>query len=279
MQPRLSRVSGIKAVLFDVYGTILVARQGDVGVHSPGHVGAALAALRTAGFKPRGAAAGLRAIELLAKHIASDHSAKRRAGITHPEVEIRAIWNKTLRVLARESLVEKNRQTHAIERLSIEYECGVNPVWPMPGLGRALKALAESGIKIGIVSNAQFYTPLILEALPGTGWRQGRFDTDLTVWSFELSQAKPSSRLVRQSLRALRRKHGITPQQTLMVGNDMLNDLLPAARAGCKTALFAGDTASLRLRQNTPACVRLQPDLIVKSLGQIVPCLTIGKTA
>ena len=50
----------------------------------------------------------------------------------------------------------------------------------------------------------------------------------------------------------------------------MRNDILPAACAGFKTALFAGDRRSLRLRASDARCAKLSPDLIVTDLRQLI---------
>lgn len=269
LKPRLPKLNGIRAVLFDVYGTILVARQGEVGAHSPTPAKAALAALRAAGFKQLSPDLGPQTARLLAQTIAADHTNKKKAGVFYPEVDIREIWLKVLKKLIRKKALTGTCTSQALEQLAMEYECRTNPVWPMPGLNRTLQTLAQAGMKIALVSNAQFYTPLLLDALPGTGWQQARFDPDLAAWSWQLAEAKPSKRLVQHSLRALRKRHGINPEQTIMIGNDMLNDMLPAAQTGCKTALFAGDARSLRLRQNLPECAKLEPDLILTRLDQL----------
>jgi len=65
-------------------------------------------------------------------------------------------------------------------------------------------------------------------------------------------------------------KMDISPHSVLYVGNDMLNDIYPAKTAGFKTALFAGDARSLRLRENHPQCKDLSPDIIITDLIQIL---------
>jgi putative hydrolase of the HAD superfamily len=50
----------------------------------------------------------------------------------------------------------------------------------------------------------------------------------------------------------------------------MLNDIYPARKAGFKTALFAGDQRSLRMRSDDPRCRDLTPDLVVTDLGQLI---------
>ncbi|MEQ8837627.1 MAG: HAD family hydrolase, partial [Lacipirellulaceae bacterium] len=62
----------------------------------------------------------------------------------------------------------------------------------------------------------------------------------------------------------------ITPAETLYVGNDMRNDIWPAAKVGFKTALFAGDERSLRLREDEPnRDQRPEPDAVVTELDQL----------
>ena len=59
------------------------------------------------------------------------------------------------------------------------------------------------------------------------------------------------------------------------MGNDMLNDILPARSVGFRTALFAGDKRSLRLRRDDPRCNNLKPDMILTDLIQLVGLLDI----
>jgi putative hydrolase of the HAD superfamily len=63
---------------------------------------------------------------------------------------------------------------------------------------------------------------------------------------------------------------GIPVAATLYVGNDMLNDIRPASAVGFKTALFAGDGRSLRLRESDDRCRGRSPDLIVTDLRQLI---------
>ncbi|MGD8667822.1 MAG: hypothetical protein PVI58_17580, partial [Desulfobacterales bacterium] len=63
---------------------------------------------------------------------------------------------------------------------------------------------------------------------------------------------------------------GIARSSTLVVGNDMLNDIYPAKKMGFQTALFAGDARSLRLRKDDPRCHDLRADLILTDLEQLI---------
>jgi putative hydrolase of the HAD superfamily len=50
----------------------------------------------------------------------------------------------------------------------------------------------------------------------------------------------------------------------------MLNDIYPAQQLGFKTALFAGDTRSLRLRTDDSRCSNLSTDLVLTDLEQLI---------
>ena len=266
----LKPLPGIRAVLFDVYGTMLVSASGDIGAARGSKREDHLRdALDSAGFSRVDAGAGSRGIRLLDQFIGDSHEVRRREGIEHPEVDIREIWRRVIEELLDTKLVEDTISEESVGALATEYECRVNPVWPMPHLRETVDALAASGRKLGVVSNAQFYTPLTLGAFSQTGSKDGRFDDDLCAWSYKLLEAKPSGRLVQSVLQTLKDRDGINPPEVLCVGNDMLNDVLPAARLGCKTALFAGDARSYRPRETEMRGLGVKPDLVVTNLPQI----------
>ena len=264
---RLICLSGIRAVLFDVYGTMFVSGSGDIGVAgATGNARALEEALSSAGFSCESAGTGERGIELLLQEIQEAHAKRRREGIEYPEVDIRQIWKDVLSALTKEELVRGAPSPEAWTRLAVEYECRVNPVWPMPGLADSLENAREKGVLLGIVSNAQFYTPLLFRAFLGGAPEEIGFRRSLCVWSYAEFEAKPSIGLFRPALRSLEREYGISASETLYVGNDRLNDLWPAGESGCRTALFAGDKRSLRLRENNPRCAAIEPDLVITDL-------------
>lgn len=262
--PRLAPLADIRGVLFDVYGTLLISAAEEIG--SGGSVDAKRtamgAALDDAGLAhdPRTPPPGVLVRDLEAA-IRGAHAAARRDGNPHPEVDLRLIWRRLLTAAGGATAA----------RAAVSYECRSNPVWPMPGAARVVAALQAQG-PVGIVSNAQFFTPLVLAAL----LPQVSFDPKLAVWSFLQGQAKPSPRLFAHAAERMARHHGHRPEQLLMVGNDVRNDILAARRAGLRGALFAGDARSLRLRRDDPACARLQPELVLTGLPQLPAALRAG---
>lgn len=288
LSPAIAPLPGIRAVLFDVYGTLVVSASGDIGrAGEPDRDQAFAAALEAAGMTvPAGRGAGAHpgahpgtgpvtetgeepdpepdpepGPVRLEQAIRACHEARKAAGTAFPEVDIREMWAEVL--ATREDT----------SRLAIEYECRVNPIWPMPGMAEVLARLRARGLVLGIVSNAQFYTPLMLAGFLGAPLSDRGFDEECCAFSYRLREAKPSTAIYQLALDGLARRHGIAPGAVLYVGNDVRNDIWPASATGCRTALFAGDARSLRLREDDPCCAGVVPDRVVTDLAQITACL------
>jgi putative hydrolase of the HAD superfamily len=160
-----------------------------------------------------------------------------------------------------------------IDTLVIDYETRVNPTQPMPGLADLLDELRTRGLILSIISNAQFYTPLLFEAFLGKTIDELGFCPDCNVWSYEELEGKPSRKLYQLAAKRLKAHHNLTPSQCLYIGNDMRNDIWPAQALRFRTALFAGDRLSLRRRECHPACADLLADAEITELRQILPML------
>jgi len=275
MSPSIVPLQKIRCVIFDVYGTMLVSGSGDIGLGS-GEDAAALAdAMRAAGISQGGADSGRHGVELLRQQIDHVHEQKRASGVDFPEVEIRSIWRHVLDVLAREQGTDQTFTDQTIESLAVEYECRVNPVWPMPHLEQTLTRLQQSDLTLGIVSNSQFCTPLLFEALLGRSTDELGFDPNLCAWSYLAGCAKPSKHLYEPVDKALR-SGSIDPNQVLYVGNDMRKDIGPANSIGWHTALFAGDQRSLRLETGQEQS-NSGPSLTLTGLDQLCDAMGLNR--
>ncbi|MHB1035504.1 MAG: HAD family hydrolase [Pirellulales bacterium] len=273
LQPVLARLPAIKAVLFDVYGTLFIsaARNTDALARS-GIVAAAAFSEAIAAAGLSGGVSGQDGAERLAATIHRSHEASRRRGVEYPEVDILTIWRTVLESLMRDGLLEPaSLEQKLLQRVAVEYEWRTNPVWPMPQAEWCLRFLGSCGVAVGLVSNAQFFTPALFPALFGALPEELGIDPDLQFYSYRYGHAKPGIHLHSAARRVLARRK-IRPAETLYVGNDMLSDVVPAARAGFHTALFGGDERSLRW----PYCAGwadVAPELVLTDLGQLPPCV------
>jgi len=251
----------IKAILFDIYGTLLISAAGDISdpdsAHSPDNRSGEARTqqlLREYGIQMTPD----QAREQFAAEVLKKHRQLNAQGVRHPEIRYPEIWSAILDIT----------DGDALKIFAARYETSVNPVWPMPHLEETLTVLKEKGVLMGIISNAQFFTPLLFPALLGKDLLQMGFSPNLLFYSYRYGCAKPADFLYKKAAAALAQR-GIQPGETAYIGNDMLNDILPAQRAGFKGILFAGDRRSLRMRRDHPDCRLTIPDAVVTGIGQI----------
>jgi FMN phosphatase YigB (HAD superfamily) len=214
-----------RAVIFDIYGTLLIAPAG--GVKPDPSADRLLAAvLESFGHTaPESPSTALHAA--VVRHHQS-------AGIPYPEIDLRVVWREVLNL-------EPEADVHPLVELT---EAVWHPVQPMPGAAAVVQRLARSGISLGLLSNAQSNT------LTSLGGIADLFPPELTVLSYQHGIAKPAPELFQMIADRLEGRK-ISPSETLYIGNDPLQDIVPAAAAGFKTALFTGHPTSLRAGECT----------------------------
>lgn len=271
--PQLQKLTGIRAVVFDVYGTLISSGVGDISLANQSNRDASLrASLIENGFEISDASHE-QALDQRLNAIICQHQAKRQSeGVDYPEVEIRSVWQELIHTLREKNWIHADKEVE-IEACVIDYECRVNPTQAMPHLLHTLQLIQERGLMMSIISNAQFYTEYLFEAWADQSIESLNFCAACNVWSYQELIAKPSAQLYRIAANRLFQQHAIHPAEVLYVGNDMRNDIWPAQKIGFKTALFAGDERSLRRRENDPDCAHVVPDLVLTDLAQIIDCL------
>ena len=272
--PVLVELEGIRAVLFDLYGTLFISASGEVGTsRESASDGALSGALEAVGIRPERPLG--QAVQSLFDVIEGLHAASHRAGIEYPEVDIVDVWRRVVTQLAGQGILQQRPWERAeLERLAVEYEARANPVWPMPGLEASLRSLSDKGLVLGVVSNGQFYTRELFKALLGQPAEFWGIDSELEYYSYQHGRGKPGLDLYQRAAEDLRRR-GVEPPAALCLGNDVLNDVWPAQQLGFRTALYAGDRRSLRLRRDDPRVLAVRPDLILTGLADLDECILI----
>jgi len=263
----------IKAVIFDIYGTLLISSSGDIDQASLNTENMRIA-MEAGEFDLNSCNPDVYPflLELLQKKIKEQHEELRTKGHPFPDVNIFKVWEAMFETAQAKGLLALNGNESLPDTI-IVFEILSNRVYPMPGMKEVLVELKKMGLPLGIVSNAQFYTPIIMNYfLTGefsTDQHISLFEEDLSVYSFKELRAKPDTALFEGFIPVLKEKYNILPSETLFVGNDMLKDVYTANKAGLKTVLFAGDERSLRLRENDERVRRLFPDFIINDLKQL----------
>jgi putative hydrolase of the HAD superfamily len=281
LKPRLGP-DRFRAMVFDIYGTLLVSSSGDIRriMISPENMEEALSlagiSIRASGKNEKEKILDI-LLEDLIDSVVQTREELIREGTFFPEINILEHWNIILDKASRNGWLNGTNRKAELTAAFI-FEMLSNSVYPMPGMLEVLQKLKQSNVVLGIISNAQFYTPLVmnyfLEGIAGEDLRF--FDPDLVVYSYRLKKAKPDQALFIPVKEKLLEKYGITARETLFIGNDMLKDIYPAYTAGFKTALFAADERSLRLREDNELIDGLQPDNIITELHQLLNLIENG---
>ena len=162
----------VRCLLFDIYGTLFISWSGDIGI-------AKKTSQQTENLEKLLKKFGIRTspqavLDELFTAIEIMHESLRQKGIDHPEVVIENIWMHVLGI-------DNVSQARAF---AVEFEWIVNPVYPMPHLKKMLSACRKSKVLMGIISNAQFYTPYLFDWFLNASPEDLGFVPELTFYSW-----------------------------------------------------------------------------------------------
>lgn len=227
-----------KVVLFDVYGTLVCPLVGDLADQSRlvSSKDSFVATAERFGFSRE---VGSKWHEWFFEAIITEHQELKNKGIAPAEVQVDQIWAEMIARVGGDGSVGQAQMVAAYREML------ANPVRPFSGATAALKKLRNRGMRLGIVSNSQFYTMPIVGLTLGIEPDEF-FEPEITFLSFRLGFAKPSPyffRLVRAKVLQL----GFMAEEALVVGNDCENDVLAAQAHGLQALLFHGNDQSVRL--------------------------------
>lgn len=212
----------IRAIIFDVYGTLL-----EVGPPPPS-ADARWQRLCREMLQQEPPLTRLQFSVASSRVIARHHAAARARGILHPEVHWPSVVAEILPGLAALSPEDRDefllRQIRTGHTTSLTAEAVATLRW-----------LKGRSSLLGIASNAQAYTHRELqEALAAQGLGLDCFEPDLCFWSCEHGFSKPDPHVF-QILTARLAARGIGPGEALMVGDRLDNDIQPAGLHGWRT--------------------------------------------
>ena len=216
----------VRAIIFDVYKTILDVREAPLDAEKR---------WRNLLVQTFGNFLDVSLEELgnrCTRIVREDHSEARGRGIDHPEVNWPTVMKRALPSL--DSLSEAKLATFIFRHAQLSRTLKL-----MPSCGSLLRRCVQSGILLGIASNAQAYTLRELQvALKRAHLNLEIFQADLTFWSFQNGFSKPDP-YVFQTLRARLQNRRIASSETLMVGDREDNDLGPAETVGWQIWQFS----------------------------------------
>jgi FMN phosphatase YigB (HAD superfamily) len=281
-RPHLVPLPAVRAVTWSCYGTLLSVAGGELYFEHPQKFVMELALEKTVQeFKMWGSMSRKpgQPSEYMGQLYQKALTSLRQVpspGEKYPEVAVEHVWEDILKKLLKKdyqfdagffgSLNEYSR------KVAYFFHASLQGTACYPGAAEALRGLQARGVVQGLLADAQCFTIVQLQrGLAGQGVSarlDDLIDPRLRVLSCEERARKPSERLFRRMLEMLGPR-GIGPGEVLHVGSRVAHDVVPARRLGMRTALFAGDKASLQATPEQLKDPASRPDVLLTELGQI----------
>jgi hypothetical protein len=281
-RPHLTRLPKVRAVLWNVYGTLLAVSGGDLLFEHPTALLMDVALEKTVQeFKmwpamTRRPGQPAEYLGQLYRQALAEGKGVGVGGERHPEAAAERVWESILKKLLQKEYKFDAGFFGALNEYSRKvayfFHASLQGTAAQPGAAAALRRVKDAGLLQGLLADGQCFTPVQLArglaAQDGDSDPGALLDDRLCVLSHEVKARKPSERLFRRAVDALAER-GVEPEETLHVGSRLGLDLAPAKKLGLRTALYAGDKASL---QATPDQLRepaRRPDVLLTELEQI----------
>ncbi len=274
----------VKVVFWTVYGTLVAVPQGELQFEHPQEF-VTLAALeklikefkmwQSMSRKPGAPSEYMR--ELFKKALTTLRLTSGGGGEKFPEVACELVWDDIVKKLFQKEYsfdaATYGSMNEYVKKIAYFYHASIQGSGPYPGAADALKLLADRGVFQGLLADGQCFTVGQLQRC----LKQQDPDFDLSavippalrLISAEKKARKPSETLFKAAVAAAGAK-GVSPSEVLHVGSSLTRDIGPAKRHGFRTALFAGDKASLSATADQLKDAALRPDALITELPQVL---------
>lgn len=281
-KPHLVRLPAVRAVLWNLYGTLVIISDGQLRFDHPvSMVYDAVLEKTLEEFKMWGSMVrkpGQPEAYLKDLYHRAIDEQKLYAG-TEPNLELVAerLWESIIKKLMQRdykfdtgfygSLNEYCR------KIAYFFHASLQGTACYPTAATTCNALSELGINQGFFADGQSFslTQLSrgLKAQDPAINPETTFSPKLRIFSADHRVKKPAAALTAAAKAAIAAM-GLEPNQVLHVGSSLPCDIKPARQAGMRTALFAGDRASLVATPEQLKDPQLRPDLLITQLDQLL---------
>jgi FMN phosphatase YigB (HAD superfamily) len=281
-KPRLARLPEVRAITWSVYGTLLAVNGGELWFEHPDRFVMDIALDKTIqefkmwGAMTRKPGPPANQLKSMYERILTEQRMLPSPRERYPEVLADHVWEEFIKKLLQNeytfdagfygSLNEFSR------KVAYFFHASIQGSGCYPGVAEALTRARAAGLIQGIIGDGQCFTLVQLERATSrqdpNANLDGLIDSQVRALSHDLRARKPSERLFRHGLQALVDK-GISPQEVLHIGSRISLDVVPARRLNMKTALFAGDKASVETTLEELKTCASRPDVILTELAQL----------
>jgi len=280
-KPHVARLPGVRAVLWNVYGTLLAIPLGELLFEHPQPFVMHMALEKTIKeFKMWGSMSRKPgAPSEYGEHLYRTQLDEQRLappGEKYPEIAADRLWETIIK-----KLFQKDYQFDAsfygalndyAKKVAYFFHASLQGTGAYPNATAAIKALADAGIAQGLLADGQCFTPTQLARGLATQDETVQLDAVMPaanrVLSFQHRARKPSDLVFQAAVEAMG-VLGFEPHEILHVGSSLPRDVGPAKKWGMRTALFAGDRASLVATGDQLKDPRYRPDALLTDLSQV----------
>jgi hypothetical protein len=288
--PYVKPLPGIKAVTWNLYGTLLSIADGELLFQAPLPIRMEVALDKTIkefnmwNSMTRKPGAPWEYMLTLFNRVFDElrlgGSAKRGDVV---EINSATLWKKLLGKLEQKEYQYDVDSLGTIDDLSVKvayfFHSALQGMELEPGADLALTAVANAGLTQTLLADTQPFSWAQLQR----AWKQAGasravgslLQMPLAAESWDVGVKKPSKTLYEKLLARMASKE-IAPAQVLHVSSRLKDDLAIAKSLGMKTVLYAGDKTSLRATKEELTDPALKPDRLLTELPQIRDILQLS---
>ncbi|MSQ96685.1 MAG: HAD family hydrolase [Gemmataceae bacterium] len=281
-KPHLARLPKVRAVLWNLYGTLLNVFNGQMVFEHPTKFVMDIALEKTVQeFKmwssmTRKPGQPGDYMGDLYRRVLSDLRLLPSPKEKHPEILSERVWEEVVKKLQKKDykydIVFYGSLSDFCRKIAYFFHASLQGTACYEGAAPALEQVHELGLKQGLLADAQCFSFVQLQR----GLTQQHCDVGIDLlldpalrsFSCAVGGRKPSERLFKHALTQLAAQR-ITPEQVLHVGSRLALDLAPAKKLGMRTALYAGDKESLQATPEQLKNPATRPDAMLTELTQI----------
>lgn len=287
--PRIKPLRGVRAVVWNIYGTLLRISDGRLLFRHPQQIRMQVALEKTVRefnmwnsmYRKPGAPWEY----LLSRY---ENALQKQETVSaapgnFPAVNASLVWKMIIRELQRKEYHYDVRMYGDIDQFSEKvayfFHSSLQGLERAPGARKVTAAIARAGIRQGLFGDAQPFTPVqMLRAFRAKSTLPPPaelFAADCSVLSWQEGYRMPSRSLFEVCLSRFERL-GIEPREVLHVSSRLKEDLVPSRRLGMRTALYAGDEVSLDSSPADWSDPEQKPDAVLTDFVQFRELLVSG---
>lgn len=284
VKPHVPALTGIRAVLWNGYGTLLATSGGELRFESDNDFLMGVALKKTIEEFKMWASMSRKpgAPEDYMKEIyrkALDEQRMMSSPEKTPDILAERIW---------EGIVKKLRDykydvgyygalPDYAKKIAYFFHASLQGVGCYANVATTLRDVQGAGIVQGLLADGQCFTAGQLARCVEAQEEGFAFDMAFPpknrFISFEKLAKKPSDTLFEYAVDTLGAQ-GISPEEILHVGSSLPRDIGPAKKWGMRTALFAGDRASLVATGDQLKDPQYRPDALLTDIGHVTQLLS-----